>query len=283
MVKKSNISLDFAPKDKKFLLKQIIDKSEIALKQRICVNTDFLDPYEVKLSTSILNNYDELSYRIDGGYENAERKAIYFYPSYMNMSDENRISMLSFLSLSEIKHKDVLGALLSLGLERKKIGGIVVNKDYTYIFVMSDISDYIYYNLDKIGNKKVEFVETDFQDEEIEYEEKTIIVSSLRLDSFVSAILNLSRSRSINVIKSGYVKLNFKEEQNPSLKLSEGDIVSIRKFGRVIFYELIGNTKKENFILKVKIPKWKLLGLLIGRHYGGIYFYSLFNRYRSII
>ena len=77
------------------------------------------------------------------------------------------------------------------------------------------------------------------------WREERTTMSSLRLDSVISAVFNISRRRSKQLIESGKVKVNWTETTRPDFALDLLDIVSIRGFGRLQIQELEGKTKKE--------------------------------------
>ncbi|RVU55169.1 RNA-binding protein [Anaerosphaera multitolerans] len=242
--------------EKKAILRNLIDKIEIVTNKHINESTDFLDPYEVYLSKSILNRFDDVKYSIDGGYEGAERSIIYIYPDYVYDFKGDYIKRLSFKINEFITHKNVLGSLMSLGIERKKIGDIVFSNNYCHIFLKSDISNYVEFNLSKIGKYNIHLEDNvDFILPTIEYKDYKLIISSLRLDVFLSAVLNISRSKASNLITNEKVKVNFKDENKTSLKLNPGDLISVRKFGRIIFENVEQLTKKDKYVINVKIPK----------------------------
>src|SRR5690606_12625168 len=104
------------------------------------------------------------------------------------------------------------GGILNLGIKRAKIGDILVHTNYTDIIVKREISSFLLLNLERIGNKKINIVEIrkdNLQVPEMEYKEIKKFVSSLRLDVIISTTYNLSRQESMNIIKSGNVKVNW--------------------------------------------------------------------------
>ena len=245
--------LQHIPDEKILTLKKLVDKIEIVINKHEILSTDFLDPYEVELHKSILNRFSEISYSIWGGFKEAERQSILIYPQYMFKCDYpiNKFS----LEKINISHKDILGALLGLGIAREKIGDIVINDDYIHFFVKSEISKYIEFNLKKIGRFNISFCDANFYYKENEYNNFNIIISSLRLDAFISAVTKESRSTALKLVQSGRVKVNFKTEYKSNFNLSENDLISIRKYGRFIFHKIENKTKKDKYVIIVRVPK----------------------------
>ncbi|MBL7575045.1 hypothetical protein I6I92_04190 [Peptoniphilus asaccharolyticus] len=123
------------------------------------------------------------------------------------------------------------------------------------MFVKAEQFSFLRFNLNKIGRQNVDFTNDEFSYEDMEYIEKKYIVSSLRLDTVLSSVLKMSRSKTDILIKSGRVQVNFKIESKNSLQLNEGDILSVRGSGRMIFQSIENVTKKENFVINMKFPK----------------------------
>lgn len=237
-------------------MKKIIDKVEIVLNDYVELSTDFLDPYEVYLAKSILNRFEDISYSVDGGYEESERKIIYIYQSYLYENTINDLVAFQFNLENKISHKDILGSLLGLGIERRKIGDIIISNNVYSFFVKRELSDFIEFNFKKVNKYNVKLERVNSVDiPEKDYEINKLIISSLRLDTFLSNLLRMSRANAQELIKQEKVKVNFKSENKSSYILEEGDLLSIRKFGRFIFSEIEGTTKKDNYIVKIKIPK----------------------------
>lgn len=242
----------------KITIRKILDKIEIVLQNYTVESTDFLNPHEIHLARSVLNRFKDLDFLIDGKYENAERQVILIYPEYLSREDiEIPLSALKIDGdLKGIMHKDYLGAALSLGLKRNKIGDILIYKNYSIIIVKEEISSFIIYNLEKIKNNNIK-VSTCTLDHikapMIEYKEIVEFLVSLRLDSVISGTFNLSRKDSMKTIKSKNVKINFEFTEKPSKEIQEGDLISVKGFGRFILSEVKGKSKSGRFICIIRI------------------------------
>ncbi|NBI06903.1 RNA-binding protein [Senegalia massiliensis] len=245
-------------KDEIINLRKLLDSIEIVMRDKNIISTDFLNPYQRKLSYSILNRFMDISYHEEGGYDNAERKMIILYPEYLRYTKFNDIiSVLEITSnydFSKISHKNILGSFMSLGIKREKIGDIIISDEYAQIIISPELKDYIILNLEKIGTQSVTIKEICKQDI-IEYEKKHkkiyTTVSSLRLDVIVSSIFNLSRKDSSNMIKAGKVKVDFKPIDNISYNLNGGELISVRKKGRAKFEDILGESKKGKLRLLI--------------------------------
>ena len=244
--------------EKLIKMRRILDKIEIVLNQHMIQSTDFFDPYEVYLGKSILNRFDDVSYLEYGGYDNSERKTISIYPSYMapDKLEESLMCLKIEGDLDILSHKDYLGALLNLGIKREKVGDILVHKDHGYIIVKDEIGDFILYNLEKIGNKNVNLTNISFEDLKIppvEYKEIKRFLTSLRIDLVISEAFSLSRKDSMDIIKKGFVKVNWESIDKPAKEVSEGDIVSVRGYGRFVLYSIDGLSRKGRMMTNIRI------------------------------
>lgn len=241
-------------------IRRLLDKIEIVLSKHTAQSTDFLDPYERRIAISILNQFDELSYSELGGIKTAERKTIVIYPHYYNLDDCD-ITIKSLMIhgyISKFTHRDFLGSILSLGINREKIGDILIHENYAQIVVKKEISDFILITLNKIGRENVRIKEipiNSLKAMDIQYKELTTTVSSLRLDAVISSSLNLSRNDSQKLIDSGSVKLNWEPIEKIHREVEEGDIVSIRGYGRFIVNLILGRSRKGRVRINIRLLK----------------------------
>lgn len=248
-------------KEQHIVMRRILDIAESVLKYHETRYTDFLDPYQRRLAHSILNRLD-LSFYEEGGLEDAERKSIIIFPEYMTIDNiENPIKAIEIrgnFKFNSLSHRDYLGAILGLGIKREVIGDIFVTEETATVLVQREIVDFIIYNLKKIGKENVELREIAFSEikEPIEdFEDIRLTISSMRLDTLISGVYKVSRSKSQSLIKQGRVKVNWQVVENISLELDEGDVLSIRKFGRIRVLESLGKSKKDKEVIRVRVFK----------------------------
>lgn len=240
-------------------IRKVLDKVEKVIESHITQVTDFLDPYQRKLCYSFLNKINDIFHFEEGGYEEAERKCIIIYPYYYNKEDiETMISGVRIsgtFKFTNVTHRDYLGAIMSLGLKREKIGDIIVHDNYCDIILHKELEDYVIMNLEKINNVSVKNNSVNLEDikaSKLNEKELNIIVSSLRIDNIISSVLNLSRSMSNEIIKCNKVKINFKPIIRNDTQVSDGDIISIRGKGRIKINNIMGLTKKGKIKILVK-------------------------------
>ena len=258
-MKDFNKYYDFIADDEtKLLVKKIADKANLVSKNCISLSTDFVNQNVIDYSIPIINSCD-VNYKLFPNYEYSERKSLILYPSFTDVIDENEyikaIRINNKSKFRDLDHNNYLGSIMSLGIDRNKIGDIYVHDNYADIICQADISDVILYGLEKVGSNKVEIEEIDIKD--VDFKEPdhvilTISATSMRLDNIVKAIINKSRDISSDLIKSGDVKVNFVVEDKASYLLKKGDLLSIRRFGRFLINNECGNTKSGKIKLEIK-------------------------------
>lgn len=245
--------------DLRIKMYKVVDICNIVLKNYDIRQTEFLNPFEVKNTVAIINSEQDLSYRIDGGYDGAERSVVSIYPYYMDICDSDiGISFLQIegnFKFSSVSHRDYLGSIMGLGIKREKIGDILVHDDYCQIIVDSDIADYIIYNLTKVSSNTVKVKEikrNEIKEGIQNFDEKFLTVSSLRIDSVVSNAFNISRQKAVKFIEAGLVTADYEKIDKPSFTLEEGSVISVRKKGKFILSEVGNLTRKDKIKIKIK-------------------------------
>ncbi|HHZ02837.1 MAG TPA: hypothetical protein GX396_07890 [Tissierellia bacterium] len=238
-------------------VKKIARKGIVVNKNYVPEVTEFINPHLVQLCIPVIQN--NVKFEIFPSFEQSERKVFILYPEYCEKPEVNDflcgIRIHNKSKFKKLNHRDYLGALMSLGIERKRVGDIYVYETYGDIVVHTDIADYIIYNLDKIGRNKVEG--EIIKVEEVSYKEQEHVLmeihsSSMRIDNIVKHITNSSREKASNIIKSGNVKVNFLPEDRVSIELKEGDLLSISKEGRFKIHKIKGKTRSGRIKIEIK-------------------------------
>ena len=220
--------------------------------------TDFLDPRQRFIVKAVCGQSENLNILSYGMFDEAERQRMLIAPSYFDAENEDfEITIFSITyptKFIQLKHPDVLGALLSLGMERGKFGDIRVQNGLVQFACASEIADYIRANLTSIGKVKVhaeEIVTAPLLQQEDSWQESSTTVASMRLDVVLATILNISRQKSQSLISSGRVKVNWTVREQVAFELQEGDVISARGFGRLKVIATDGRTKKDKIRLQI--------------------------------
>ncbi len=188
-----------------------------------------------------------------GGYDDAERKMISLCDYAMPESVWFPITALAFdCPRGEITHRDVLGAVMALGVKREFIGDIIFFDGVCCIFADTSIAEFIMRELTSVSNLTVSLREYEGKiGFKRAYEQMTLSVSSMRLDCVVSALAPCSRTLSAELIAQGYVSLNGVLCDKKDAAVQTGDTVSIRRRGKFRIGEPVGVTKKERIKLRI--------------------------------
>lgn len=220
--------------------------------------TAFLDPRQFELAEAALRGRSDLAYTVYGGFPEAERKVLHIYPAQHQGSLPFLKAVLVEWSRSKEKlgHRDLLGAVLALGLKREQIGDIAMLDDFqAAIMVFQAKADFISSNLDRVGRVPVKCsVEEPGRLNLTQKNGKEIkgTVASLRVDSLLSLGFGLSRSRVVRLLRGGLVAVNWRPITSPSLQVKEGDQISLRGRGRIVVDRVEGETRKGRMRLKLK-------------------------------
>lgn len=241
-------------------MRKILDKVEIVLNKYTCQTTDFLNPYERRLARSILNRFSDIQYIEVGGIEEAERKLFQIYPYFIQNQDlEVPIAAFKVEGYNQqFNHRHLLGSILGLGINRSKVGDILIHEGYCQFIVKEEIAPFILTSLSKVGNERVRISQISLQElkpTQLEYDNKWLTLSSLRLDVLISNVCNLSRKDSQKVIESEKVKINWEPTDKVAKIVEVGDMISVKGFGRFILSEIQGFSKKGRIKVEVKLLK----------------------------
>lgn len=222
------------------------------------VLTKFLDLEEIKEINSL--NKDGLKVYLYGGYEEAERvRAIVqlaYYEAPLPADFKIAIYKTEYnANYQTIGHRNVLGSIMSLGIERNTFGDIYINNQVIYLFLTEEISRYMIQNMPMIMHQRLEFRKVDniCDDEKNQEVTKEIQVPSLRLDVIIAKCLNISRAKAAEIIEAGNVSINHLICKNISYQCQLKQIISIRKFGRITILENLRTTRKDRIVLLVGV------------------------------
>lgn len=189
-----------------------------------------------------------------GGYETAVRK-MFSFPMAEPEDFPLEAVTFSFRGKDKLTHRDFLGALMSLGVKRDQIGDILVAEGAAVIFASKTVVSLLS-EIEKVGRVGVRLQSGICIDlPQQEFDEISVICASNRIDAVISAVCGLSREKSAALIKAGAVVINGVQCSSVSENVAEGDIFSVKGYGKFIF-DSVGNlTKKgKNHII---IKKYK--------------------------
>lgn len=215
--------------------------------------TKFLD--EGELSALLTANHNQYPIKIFGGYENAERvRVIVGEKEYNITSSDFEIAILKLeypKKFVKINHRNVLGTIMSLGIMRNTIGDIIVTDDEEptiFVLLVKEMVEYLKQNLTSINNYPIKIKEVAFDElNNLKLKEgidKTYIISSMRLDVILSNIIGVSRNEINSYFEEKKVLINHQICMNRHYEYKHGDLISVRKFGRIVIDDDVKTTKK---------------------------------------
>ena len=262
---KQEILKEYKNQEDRLLLSFILDKIKFVETRNKLENTNFLSLNEISLAESFLKKIKYTNYCLWGGYETAERKVLILYPEKFNqvMVEKNYNKIMSIIRIvlpetekGKYTHRNYLGGIIKLGLEREKVGDILVQNDGADIIVLEESKKFLSQELSNLKRFENSTIMEKKLEEIIEVvpkkEEIKIIVPSLRLDNFVSDLAKTSRTKAIEIIKSERVFINGKLETKTSKSIKEKDTITIRGKGRFIVKEFMGNTRSGRTIVAIE-------------------------------
>lgn len=201
--------------------------------------TDFLNPRQLDLAKNQLSR-EGISYFVSNDYLPSEYAKILLAPDYyeLDLADfELALVEIDYQAkFHQLEHGQILGSLLNqLGLRRDCFGDILVNQGRAQVMVDKSLLTYVLSSIDKIGRAGVKLREVDFSQlitVEDRGKEEMVLVASLRLDAVLAAMLKLSRNEAVKLLEQERVQVNHGLVTKSTTLLTEGDLLSIRGFGR---------------------------------------------------
>jgi RNA-binding protein YlmH len=239
------------------LKKRLNELSHRAFERGYNTFSEFLNLNEI----SILKSSKQISnYILYGGYSNAERCVVGFGD---NIEDWEfpiecvKIEPSIQKFADKLNHRDFLGSLMNLGINRNTLGDIIIIDNIGYLFCLKSISEYITDNLNRIRHTtvKCEIINEIPSVINEEPEPIEIIVTSHRADAIISSVFKLSRNQATQLFNQEKVFINSKVAYKESLMLKENDVVSVRGYGKFIFSQPLRETKKGRNVVEIKLYK----------------------------
>ncbi len=258
-INKNALLKSYYQPDEKLLLAKVLDQADLSLRRHIITFSDFLSPAETAQAVELLKKVHDLSFLAYGGYNDCERKMLGFYPDYMSAEDVYfpitavKIKFNPKFS-SPPSHRDYLGSVLGMGIERGKVGDIAVVENGAVCFIEDGIADYVVSGLERVGHTKVTVEKADITDDLVPQKkmvEKNITVASMRADVIFGAVFNESRESIKQLINAEKASVNWLPLKSVSAQLNEGDVLSLKGSGRGVLILVNGETKKGRISIKI--------------------------------
>lgn len=162
---------------------------------------------------------------------------------------------LSSRFADDLNHRDFLGALMNLGIDRSTLGDIRAGEKQAYLFCLDSVAGFICENLDKVRHTSVRctVVEDAGNLAAEEPERISIQVQSVRADAVLAKVYNLSREKSLELFRAGKVFVNGRACENNARSLKAGDVVNARGYGKLRLEEGSRETRKGKLAIDVAV------------------------------
>lgn len=227
--------------------------AETCYRRDIRSYTGFLTLNEQTIFHSMKRQLPPVQAVLAGGCETAERKIVCFLPSYEDETADLPIRILEAVPESprfaeELTHRDYLGALMNLGVERSCIGDILMKESGCFIFCLEKMAEFLSEQLTMVRHTPVRCRITEqFEQVAPTYEEISGSVASPRLDSVIALVFHTSRSKVMPYIEGEKVFIDGKLAVSAGIQLKGQEIVSVRGLGK-FRYTGTGNATKKGRI-----------------------------------
>ena len=250
--------------EQKMLEARVEDKFQFAISKNKITHTDFLNRTQIAHVKQVLKEKSIRSYLFFGGNaENSERQILVFYPNKFSeeMVEKNFSKIVCGLHIRlpkdvQYEHRVYLSGIMKLGIKREKVGDILVRENGADIIILAEIADFLKMNLMELTRFKKATCEiidiNDVEKQERQFEDLSIIVSSMRLDNFVSELAKCSRTKAEEMLKEQRVFVNDQLEMKSSKKINCQDQLTIRGKGKFVVQEIARTTKSEKLVVNLK-------------------------------
>ena len=225
-------------------------------------STGLLDTHEQALAIAASRHAAGVRTLMYGGYDEAERRMLVCVPRDIPMDDEEavegllRVLRVKLPTISrELSHRDYLGSLLGLGIDRRLTGDILVRPDGADIFIVPGIEEFLLKELHRIGSVEVKteavpVEELIVPEARVEFIKDSL--SSVRLDSVVSSAFRISRGKAAEAVRKGLVSVDHAECIKPDAAVHEGASIVLKGKGKAVLEETGGESRKGRIRIVIK-------------------------------
>lgn len=237
------------------------DLADKSYAQNIYVFTGFLSLAEQDIFLKTAGEISHVSYRLFGGRGDCERKMLRFgSPEDLGYEEDFPIVCIHICPLlkkfaDDFTHRDFLGALMHLGIERNILGDIFMAEQEAFLFCQEAMSSFICEKLDKVKHTHVrcEILREGLTVPVKEPQPEEVTVSSQRADGIVARLYGLAREKSQKLFADKKVYIDGRLAESPSRCLKSGELVTVRGYGRFLYQGVCYETKKGKLCIKADV------------------------------
>lgn len=249
-----------ADKEKEFFIKRIYDLADISLARQAYTYTNFLSPLEQDYFLSCCKDFSSIGYQLWGGSHSCLRKLVIFgsesnigYP----LSSPIRILLIAPKApkfAEELSHRDYLGSLMALGIDRGLTGDIIVRDHQAWVYVLDSAVSFITENLTSVRHTTVvcKEVEGEIPELEIKYQTLSANLASERLDLILGAITGEKREDAKSLLAAQKVFVNGRLAENSGKSLKAGDEITVRGFGKFVYDGIRSESRKGRLNITIR-------------------------------
>ena len=246
---------------REFTKKRFAELAGICVSSGIFTFTDFLGLDELSLFEEVKRELSGVKYTLFGGAHGTERVMVRFGdPEELGWCEDFPIAVIEASPRAakwadKLTHRDLLGAIMNLGVERSFIGDIAIIENVAYIFVKESLATFIEENLTRAKHTDLTVKRvTEIPVGELYKTEKiTVQCSSVRLDSVIARAFCLSREEAQLTVEKGLAFIDGRLCQSPSREPKDGQTVSVRGRGRFVYRGVTGTTKKGQLNVSLEL------------------------------
>ncbi|APR28692.1 RNA-binding protein [Pediococcus acidilactici] len=255
------IGQHFRP-DEQPLIEEFSALVQEAKDQNRSILTNFLNPRQQHILTTLVNRDEELQLSFFGGFTNAENQRGLIYPQYFVPEKADflvKIFEIDYpVKFAELEHRQILGTLANSGIQRDTFGDIVHYQDRWQVATNGELEKFFSNEITRIGRIKVRMqlaAPSEILTPVNDWERTQVTLASLRLDSIVATAFSISRHRAKELIEHRQVQLNWMIDEKADTIIARNDVISVRKYGRIKLVEVLGKTKKDKLKTQLDLIK----------------------------
>lgn len=252
-----------AGEEERLTLARLLDQMERCRSRNIPAATNFLSPQTQALAQTLLEQLGGAAQAVfTGGYDEAERRIALFLPDYLEAEwyaqDEDFplcAVRCTYRPEDKPSHRDFLGSLMGLGVKREMVGDILPDSGSCDILLRREILPFVLQNYESAGRTHLSVAEIPLSHLHLPQKARREIsttVSSLRLDSIASSAFSMSRGRAAELIRAGKAEVNWRLCDKADHLCRQGDVLTLRGFGKCALAEVGGTTKKGRISIRLE-------------------------------
>ena len=246
--------------EERLLLSRVLDKLEIAQRRQEPACTCFLSPREQRDAQALLNAAGHPRCLTLGGYPEAERRVLVFLPDWLEEEFLEPGDYLTALRChwfreDSLTHRDLLGALMGMGVRRDTVGDILVGEDSADLLVLPTVAGFLRDSFDSAGRVRLRVEQVPLPELRVPQQHRKVLndtVAALRLDSVLAVGFSISRSKAAQLIAAGRCAVNWEDTSKSDFQPRAGDVISCRGLGKCRLTEVGGLSRKGRVNITVE-------------------------------